>query len=491
MFSKESIPFAPALIESMRSLGYSFESAIADLIDNSISANSKHIQIFMNPVEDPYLIIFDDGHGMDEYEIEEAMRYGSKNPLETRNENDLGRFGLGLKSASLSQCRKLVVVSKKNKKISAYSWDLDYVIENGSWSVIGYSENEIQEFPKIDLLDVVDTGTYILLQKFDRVEVSTSNLENTLKKHMDVTIDHLSLVFHRYLDDGLNIYVNNEKIEQRDPFLTTHKRTQLKRTQSFNIDESTVFVKPYILPHAKYLKTSDIKKVGSKEQFKNEQGFYVYRNKRLIIWGTWFRLERKNELSKLARVMVDIPNSLDYMWNIDIKKSSASLPDKIKQKLYNAAENAAISSENVYSYRGRKTTSNTDISYVWERIKSRDGYEYKINKDIPHIKMLEQTLNDDQLKLLDRLIENLEKNFPVNSIYLDVSKGDVNELSDDRNTSELLKEIETQLDYARSVSLDTKSIIDVFIKTEPYCKDFNLVKILNEMRDEEGVLANA
>lgn len=491
MFSKESIPFAPALIESMRSIGYSFESAIADLIDNSISANSKDIQIFMNPIEDPYLIIFDDGDGMDEYEIEEAMRYGSKNPLEKRSENDLGRFGLGLKSASLSQCRKLVVVSKKNKKISAYSWDLDYVIKSGSWSVIGYNENEIQKFPKIDLLDAVDTGTYILLQKFDRVEESTSNLENTLKKYMDVTIDHLALVFHRYLDDGVNIYVNNEKIEARDPFLTQHKRTQLKRTQSFNIDGSTIFVKPYILPHAKYLKMSDIKKVGSKEQFKNEQGFYVYRNKRLIIWGTWFRLERKNELSKLARVMVDIPNSLDYMWNIDIKKSSASLPDKIKQKLYNAAENAAISSENVYSYRGRKSSNNNDISYVWERIKSRDGYEYKINKDIPQIKMLEQTLNDEQLKLLDGLIENLEKNFPVNSIYLDVSKGDVNELSDDRDTLELLKEIEEQLDYAKSVNLDCKSIIDVFIKTEPYCKDSELVKILKEMRDEEGVSANA
>ena len=328
MFNKESIPFAPALIESMRSLGYSFESAIADLIDNSISANADKIEIFMNPSDDPYVIIFDNGCGMDEYEIEEAMRYGSKNPLDKRSKNDLGRFGLGLKSASLSQCRKLVVASKRMGKISAYSWDLDYVIDTGSWVVIGYEKEELNQFPQINMLDNVESGTYVLLQKFDRIEESTNNLEKTMIKHMDSTIDHLSLVFHRFLDEGIDIYVNNQKIDGRDPFLKNHKKTQLKRTQTFSIDGEKISIKPYILPHINYLTQKDLQKVGGKDQLRNEQGFYVYRNKRLIIWGTWFRLERKDELSKLARIMVDIPNSLDYMWSIDIKKSSANLPDR-------------------------------------------------------------------------------------------------------------------------------------------------------------------
>ena len=118
MFEKEVIPYAPVLVESMRSLGYSFESAVADLIDNSISANAKRIDIIMIPSDDPTLMIIDDGDGMSSKELQEAMRYGSQNPLEIRGENDLGRFGLGLKSASLSQCRELTVTSKKNGKLS-------------------------------------------------------------------------------------------------------------------------------------------------------------------------------------------------------------------------------------------------------------------------------------------------------------------------------------------------------------------------------------
>ena len=128
MFEKEVIPYAPVLVESMRSLGYSFESAVADLIDNSISANAKRIDIIMIPSDEPTLMIIDDGDGMSSKELQEAMRYGSQNPLEIRGENDLGRFGLGLKSASLSQCRELTVTSKKNGKLSGFAWKLDHII---------------------------------------------------------------------------------------------------------------------------------------------------------------------------------------------------------------------------------------------------------------------------------------------------------------------------------------------------------------------------
>lgn len=133
MFGQECIPFAPALVESMRSLGYSFPAAIADLIDNSISAKSRFIDIISEPGSNPCLIILDDGNGMNESELYEAMRYGSSNPLSERAIDDLGRFGLGLKSASLSQCRKLTVISKKEGQISAYSWDLDYIIQTEKW----------------------------------------------------------------------------------------------------------------------------------------------------------------------------------------------------------------------------------------------------------------------------------------------------------------------------------------------------------------------
>ena len=481
MYCKESIPFAPSLIESMRSLGYSFESAIADIIDNSISAKAKRIDIRFSIGEEPYIIILDNGIGMSANEIEEAMRYGCKNPLNKRDKNDLGRFGLGLKSASLSQCRKLVVISKKKNKISGFSWDLDFVIENGSWMLIGYSQEELEQFPEIGLLDNVKSGTYVLLQNFDRIEESTDNLQKTLMNHMDITIDHLSLVFHRFLEKKIKMYINNQEIEPKDPFLTSNKSTQVKRTQKVNVNGVTITVKPYILPHLTKLTNEDLVKVGNKERLRNEQGFYVYRNERLIIWGTWFRLERKDELSKLARVIVDIPSELDYMWNIDIKKSSANLPDIIKRNLYNCVLESVSSSEVVHTYRGRRSQRES-IDYVWQRIELRDKcYEYKINRFLPQIRILEETLDRHQLKHLNDLLNQLEEQFPINALYIDAAKGKIKEEKNLVDTEKIYKELIEKIVYAKNNGMDYLGYADLFMKSEPYC---NYREVVEKVREE-------
>ena len=477
MFDKECVPFAPALIESMRSLGYSFSSAVADLIDNCISAHSKKIEIFSNPSADPFLIILDNGDGMNREQIYEAMRYGSTNPLEERSADDLGRFGLGLKSASLSQCRRLVVVSKKNNEISAYSWDLDYVIEAKSWMLKGFSENEIQGLPMIDLLESVDSGTYVLLSSFDRIKESTGNIHETFNKLLDEMINHLSLVFHRFIDDGLVIYVNGLKVESKDPFLSYHRATQIKRESSFLINGEEIKLKPFILPHLSKLSQEDLDKVGGKDRMRNDQGFYVYRNKRLIIWGTWFRLERKDELNKLARVMVDIPNSLDYMWSIDIKKRTASLPDIIKKNMYNAVYESVVSSESVHTYRGRKEKKDKDIEYVWEKIKVRDGYEYQINRGLPQISLLESSLSDKELKLLKSLLDTVEASFPVQALYVDVAKGKIEEKPEDEElVNRIWDDLQIQIDYVIENNLPVKEYYSMFMKVEPYCNHKTIVE---------------
>lgn len=480
MFEKESIPFAPALVESIRSLGYSFEAAIADLIDNSISAQAKKIDIFVTASEQPYLIIMDDGYGMGNEELEKAMRYGSKNPLDKREDSDLGRFGMGLKAASLSQCRQLVVVSKQNEVVSCYSWNIDHVIETGLWLLLGYDYEEIKKFPKIERLYDLESGTYILLQKFDRIAVSTNNISETLTKYMDNAIDHLSLVFHRFLNDGLSISVNNREVEPRDPFLQNNKATQLKREQSFVINGAKITMKPYILPYISKLTEDDIRIVGGKASLRSEQGFYIYRNKRLIIWGTWFRLERKDELGKLARIRVDIPNSLDYMWGIDIKKSTANLPDIIKRNLYNCVYESKLGSESVHSFRGRNVNINKDIDYIWERIATREGYQYKINANIPQVQVLMESLDTQQKQLLNILLRDIEKSFPTSTLYLDVSKGHLVEESENVDTQNNYDLILQQIDAAKNRGMDVSLIINSFLKLEPYCLDKELVKLLSE-----------
>ncbi len=487
MFDRECIPDAPSLIESMRFMGYSFQSAIADLLDNSISASADNISILSVPSGDPCLIILDDGYGMSGDRLYEAMRYGSKGPSMERNSDDLGRFGLGMKAASLSQCRELLVVSKQGDEVNAYSWNLDKVIERGSWTIQGYSSDEIQRIPDIGLLMELEHGTFIKLSNFDRIKENTNNISESFNRQLNDMIDHLALVFHRYITDGLNITVNGVPLPERDPFLINHPSTQRKRESSFYINDSEVKLKPFILPHLSKLKQSDLDLIGGKEHLRSDQGFYIYRNKRLIIKGTWFRLERKDELNKLARVMVDIPNSLDALWSIDIKKSSATLPDIIKKNLYNAVYESIQASEGVHTYRGRKENPNPGIDYIWERIKKREEVSYVINRNIPQLRMLQSTLDDEQAKLLDTVISSIEQGFPKNAYYLDAAKGMLGNEEDksQERVEELWSQLQIQLDYAKAQGYPVADYCKAFLKLDLYNQHEEIKRRLEEIINHE------
>lgn len=465
---KQSTPYAPLLIESMRSLGYSFDTAIADLIDNSISANAKNIRIALDPSDDPQLIIFDDGHGMDSPTLEEALRFGSRGPLETRSEFDLGRFGLGLKSASLSQCRRLIVASKQDGKLCCFSWDLDQVEKSGDWSVLEYSQDEIKQLPSISLFDMVGSGTYVLLQNFDRIAASSHDVKKTIDTLIETAEGHLSLVFHRIIsEDDVKIFINRRPIEPKDPFLEGHKSTQRLREQTIPVNDESITLQPYILPHRNKLSREDLRRVGGADDLRTNQGFYIYRCKRLILWGTWFRLLGKEELNKLARVKVDIPNSLDEMWSIDVKKSTANLPDKIRKNLYSSIKDSVFGSKKVIEYRGRLNRED-EISYIWQRqvLDRNGGIAYSINRDLPQIQLLESNLGSTEKRVLETLLQNIEQNFPASSIYLDVATGDVNQIKTE--LKEAIKEVQLQLQCAKELGLSEQSLLDVLLKTQPY-----------------------
>ena len=475
---RQSKPYAPLLIESMRSLGYSFETAIADLIDNSVSAEAKNVSILLEPSDDPQLIIFDDGHGMDSATLEEALRFGSRGPGEVRAEHDLGRFGLGLKSASLSQCRRLIVVSKHNGQLSCFSWDLDEVQRNNDWSILEYSQEEISRLPSIELFDNTDSGTYVLLQKFDRITASSNDVKKTLDTLIEAAEDHLSLVFHRIVaENGVRIHINDRPIEPRDPFLEDHKSTQRLREQSIEINDQMITLQPYILPHRNKLSREDLRRVGGADDLRTNQGFYIYRCKRLILWGTWFRLLGKNELNKLARVKVDIPNSLDEIWSIDVKKSTANLPDKIRKNLYGSIKESVFGSKKVIEYRGNLKRDES-TSYVWERLTNRDGgVTYSINRDLLQVGLLINSLDQSGQRLLEVLLQNVEQDLPVSSMYIDVANGEIEQAS--KTIGKMQDEIESQLQCADSLGLATSNLLDRLLSTEPYSK-FPELRVLCE-----------
>ncbi|MBS3947491.1 MAG: ATP-binding protein [Dethiobacter sp.] len=418
-------PYAPTLIESTRAIGYTLESAIADIVDNSVSAEGSSVEIYFFPTGDSYIAILDNGNGMNAGELETAMRYGSQNPNDKRAATDLGRFGLGLKTASLSQCRTLTVASTKGGSIEARRWDIDHVIETGKWSLIILdTEEEINAIPRIDNLRELNSGTLVVWQNLDRVKVGELNFDRSMGRKMDDVRSHLSLVFHRYLSGEaglrkLQIKMNETAIDYADPFLK-RRNTQVMADEELIIDGTKVIVRPYILPHISNLSAEEIEELGGKEGLRKSQGFYVYRNKRLLVWGTWFRMMQQGELSKLARIQVDIPNDLDSLWALDIKKSTAMPPEILRNSLGSVIERLAEHSKRTWVFRGKKETHDS-IVHVWLRFKGKQGGSYyAINRDHPLVEVFNDA-SPQMKRNIENLLNAIEVGLPLSSLYLDMN----------------------------------------------------------------------
>ena len=485
----QSIPNAPYLVDSMRSLGYSFEDAIADLVDNSVSAKAKNIDIFQKPSEndDPELIIIDDGEGMSEGELIEALRFGSRSPNDVRESDDLGRFGLGMKTASLSQCRQLIVASKKrgSAKIYCASWDLDVIRDTNDWSVIQYDDEEISRLPEIKKLEEATTGTYVLLRNFDRLAESSNSIENAMMECVARTEEHLALVFHRIMsEDGVRISINYRKIEPLDPFLEGHRGTQKLQLERIKIDGEEITAQPFILPHMNNLSREDLKKVGGKDDLRANQGFYIYRCKRLIIWGTWFRLENKRELNKLARVRVDIPNSLDSIWSIDVKKSTATIPQKIRKQLSNTVSDAIFKSGRTITHR-RKLDRDDNYVYIWNRETDKDDNAiYSINRDHQLLQMLYGGLDDSQKKIFEAILETIESGLLAPNLYADAAADKLARCVRDKD--ELFAQFTEGVEYAtKNGMLPRDEAVDILARQEPFIDYSNFKEEWKKRNDIE------
>src|ERR1035437_773449 len=444
---KSNIPQAEFLMGAMRSMGYSFEAAIADIIDNSISADAKNIQIkFPTNPANCYVSILDDGNGMKQDKLFDAMKYGSDSCEQERDENDLGRFGLGMKAASLSQCKILTVISKQNKKISAYQWNYDIILDKKEWLAAELNESEISRLPEIEELEMNISGTLVLWQNFDILEKSSGDVFSSLKIFMVKIEEYLSLIFHRYLngesENKLNIKVNNLKIKGQDPFLEKHKKTNLRQEFKLAIKDTQgierhVIVQPYVLPYQKDLSKEDIELLGGTTNLRTKQGFYIYRNKRLIIWGTWFGIAR-NELTKNARIRVDIPNTLDDIWSIDIKKQNAVIPKSIQNFLTKAVTETMDFSVKIQNHRGRIAKLNDDLDYIWNRKKYREKFIYTINRESRIFELLKENVDDEAMSRFEMVLEEIERSIPYQQIYIDISQ----DIVDEDDDIERLKDIE-------------------------------------------------
>ena len=485
MEKKIVVPYAPILVESTRSIGYSFEAAVADIIDNSISASATEIRVCFSSQDPQWLCIEDNGWGMTAEELETAMRYGSQSSHDVRRKDDLGRFGLGLKMASLSQCRKLTVLTKKDGVYSAACWDLDYIIHQQDWALQFFSQDEIKDIAGNIYLQLKESGTVVIWEQFDRLQQGASQVQKAFDEKIELTRKHVSLVFHRFINDDMpknriSIYFNGEAVKGTDPFLTKHPATQPLSEQVLRIGTEEIKVKPYVLPYISKMSKQDIEAMGGKDELRQQQGFYIYRNKRLIIWGTWFRLIKQHELGKLARVRVDIPNSLDSIWEIDIKKSTASLPHFIKKNLADIVENTVGRSEKVYRYRGRNIQTD-DLVHVWNPIDDRGVFQYQINRDLPIIKLLENNLTENGSILLDGFIKMLEDAFPYSDVYYRMAKNEANVTEGALETNDVYILAEQMIEQLKSIGGDVQSFLKNMDKMDFFIKYPDVVTRIREV----------
>lgn len=478
-------PSAACLIESLRDIGYSMETAVADIIDNSITANSTAIKIDFSWNEgSPWVSISDNGHGMTEKELINAMRLGSQHPSNERAEKDLGRFGLGLKTASFSQCRQLTVISKKDNKVSGYEWDLEWIKNNpdSKWEIRVISTDDIMNSPFLNKVFteslLLSDGTIVLWRELDRFDKSEKKLNSLVNQ----TRKHLELVFHRYLSPGagkkgIEIRLNNAQLEAFNPFYTSHSATQELPSQSIHLEGTFINVQPYVLPHYNKTTRDNYEKYAGADGYLQNQGFYLYRNNRLIIKGTWFRIIKKEELTKLIRVQIDIPNSLDHLWKIDVKKAHASPPEGIKRELRQIIDKIAFAGKNVYRQRGKKLQDKIREP-AWNRIQSKGKIQYVINRQHHLVTELEKQLIPEQQDKLNALITMLEGSFPAELFYSDVASEPEALNKPDFNTELFLPILEAMISTMETKKNPLDDIIKDILTCDPFATYQNETKKL-------------
>ena len=424
-------PKASAMIEALRGLGYSTATALADIIDNSIAAGSQRVDLTFHWAGDESRIaVLDDGSGMSALELDAAMRLGDRNPLHERLSTDLGRFGLGLKTASFSQCRCLTVASARTGDMEVLRWDLDVLANSADdgWYLLEGPAAGSEVF--LTPLIKAGRGTLVLWERLDRIVTGGHQMQDFLDL-IDTVERHLAMVFHRFLEGvkpKTRIFINDRPVKPWDPFLLAHSATWSSPVERIGPPLRMIEVQCHVLPHKDHLDAEMALLGGGPDGWTAQQGFYVYRNARLLLAGSWLGLGQgrawtKEEAHRLARIRIDLPNSLDAEWKIDIRKSVARPPAALKPRLTRLAEDTRRRARSVFAHRGKAalSTGGGEVVQAWRPEHFKGGMRYRIDHAHPAVKSILEDAGAlaPQIKALLRV---LEETVPVQRIWLDTAE---------------------------------------------------------------------
>lgn len=485
----DATPHASSLIQSLRDIGYSCETALADIIDNSVTAGARRIEI-LSEVEgsEPALGILDDGAGMTAAELLEAMRPGSRNPLAERAGHDLGRFGLGLKSASFSQCKRLTVASCKDGTFCSATWDLDAVAATNKWEVSLHADPA--SIPWADRLG--KSGTLVVWRSLDRLSGGLENQPRKRAEYLNRAIAsaerHIRLVFHRFMTEdrpGLSISLNGRDLEPIDPFGTRFPSHQSDRPDRLELGNGVVEFQCFTLPHHKSISKADWEDLGGPEGHLRTQGFYVYRGRRLIIAGSWLGLARQTELTKLCRIRVDIPNTMDADWKIDVKKASAQLPPAVRERMRLLVERLTQTSKRTYRGRGQKLV-NTEYMPVWQRVQKDGAIVYCPDPSHPVFADFSARLPVDLQADFATLIGLIGSTVPIAALHSDFAGCPEEIVADQADVQAVRQMAEAMVPRLVAQGTGVEHIPEILRQVEPFQSAWTIAKpLIDEIIERE------
>lgn len=425
-------PRAGAMLEALRGLGYSTASALADVIDNGVSAGASEVRVSFDwEGTASRIYVLDDGRGMTDAELETAMTLGAKSPLDERAADDLGRFGMGLKTASFSQCRRLTVASKREGgATSCLRWDLDMLASSdGGWNMHEGPADGSEAF--LEPLSLLRSGTLVLWERLDRIVTPGYDVGHFGDLSDDVEA-RLGMVFHRLLEGNapdFRLFLNGKPVRPWDPFMTGHPakpwHSPVARTAT---PSGAIEVQCHVLPHKDRLSDDEFKRAGGPEGWTSQQGFYVYRNRRLLLAGGWLGLGQgrawnREESHRLARIRLDIPNTADAEWKIDVKKSTARPPVLVKAWLTKLAEDTRERARRVFAFRGAPAPGpgGARVEQAWRVERLRDGVRYRIDESHPAVAAVIDAAGP-RSDLVRAMLRVVEETVPVQRIWLDTAE---------------------------------------------------------------------
>lgn len=483
--SKEMIPFSispgTGMMDVLGHSGYTFNYAMADILDNCISAHAKNIKIYFDlTLNNPYLYILDDGDGMTFDELKNAAVIGYKDIGEKREEDDLGRYSTGLKSATRSFCDDVVISSKPyDSRCNSIEIDYSHITESKKWEAFILNDFELEK-------EIGNHGTLVCCRNLHFADGASSDVQVDSK--LDSLEKSISHVFGKFLLSGdlhISIQVKGStpiEVKGWNPFgLIENKSTKVVYNDSKKFKGYDINFKAYVLPTFNNLSRVDQEYMTGNGLI-DQEGFYIYRNKRLIKEGGWLGLDKLglDDKCKYARIEVNIPSALDKDFKINFSKNALDIPEELKNVFYDVAKKARKESKTNFNYQKHpeiKRTTRKEEERIWKTYKSDGALVLSINMQHPLIQKLSTKLTETELK---KLCNVLTKSLPISMIQ---EQGTTTIAYTEHELEDLMEDMYQKL---LSSNMDVKDVKKKMASMEPFKENLNLLLQFFDEKEEEN-----